>query len=54
MPIMCPRNITVKEMSKNSVSWISHFGSEKSTAKKRKKKSSGSKYYKLNDILSLP
>lgn len=47
MPIMCPRNIMVKEMSKNSVSWISHFGSEKSTAKKKKKKkSSGSKYYK--------
>ena len=38
MPIVCPRNITVKEMSKNSVSWISHFSSEKSTAKKKKKK----------------
>lgn len=36
MPIMCPRNIMVKEMSKNSVSWISQIGSEKSTAKKKK------------------
>lgn len=34
MPIMCPRNITVKEISKNSVSWIPHFGSEKSAEKK--------------------
>ena len=36
MPIVCPRKITVKEMSKNSVSWISLFSSEKSTAKKKK------------------